>query len=344
MSQAAEVLPEVYSASEIALAAGVDAQAVVRWGEAHKMQPLPGGFFSTPQAVVMVRHLLAGHEVSASRRQLFEGPDDERRRPGVPIAITSALHVALVGALALLTTAARPANVTVNSSTLSTQVVFLATPGPGGGGGGGGKKTAAPASRAERKGPSHMRSAVPAVPPRPIAPPVARAVEPPQPELQPVAAPVVPVAADPHETAGEPVEAPPQPESRGPGADSGAGSGSGSGVGSGSGSGLGDGDGGGTGGGPYRPGSGITPPALLREVKPDYTEEGRRRNVEGDVDLEIVVRRDGSVGDVTVVRGLGAGLDQRAIDAVRQWRFSPATRRGIAVDVIVQVAVEFRLR
>jgi TonB family protein len=106
----------------------------------------------------------------------------------------------------------------------------------------------------------------------------------------------------------------------------------------------GTGTGGGTGGGPYRPGSGITPPSLVREVKPDYTEDGRRRGLEGDVDLEIVVRSDGSVGDVKLVRGLGAGLDQRAIDAVRQWRFSPATRQGVAVDVIVQVSVEFRLR
>ena len=64
----------------------------------------------------------------------------------------------------------------------------------------------------------------------------------------------------------------------------------------------------------------------------------------GDVVLEIVVRRDGSVGDVSVLQGLGGGLDQRAVAAVRQWRFSPARRRGEAVDVVVEVAVEFTLR
>ena len=92
------------------------------------------------------------------------------------------------------------------------------------------------------------------------------------------------------------------------------------------------------------PGSGITPPAIQREVKPDYTEEARRRGVSGDVVLEIVVRSDGSVGEVKVLQGLPGGLNERAIDAVRQWRFSPARRFGTPVDVIVEVAVEFKLR
>jgi TonB family protein len=133
-------------------------------------------------------------------------------------------------------------------------------------------------------------------------------------------------------------------ESQGSGIGGGAGSGQGTGNGEGLGSGIGDGSGGGTGGGPFRPGSGIEPPRLLREVKADYTDEGRRRNITGDVVLEIVVRRDGSVGDVRILQGLGAGLDQRAVDAVRQWRFDPARRKGAAVDVIVEVAVEFSLR
>jgi protein TonB len=88
----------------------------------------------------------------------------------------------------------------------------------------------------------------------------------------------------------------------------------------------------------------VTPPGLLHEVKPDYTEEARRRGVEGQVVLEIVVRSDGRVGSVRVLRGLGAGLDQRAADAVRQWRFSPARRHGSPVDVMVEVEVEFRIR
>jgi protein TonB len=82
----------------------------------------------------------------------------------------------------------------------------------------------------------------------------------------------------------------------------------------------------------------------VREVKPDYTEDARRRAITGDVVLEIVVKSDGRVGTVRLVQGLGAGLDERAIDAVRQWRFSPAMRHGTPVDVLVEVAVEFRLR
>jgi protein TonB len=98
------------------------------------------------------------------------------------------------------------------------------------------------------------------------------------------------------------------------------------------------------GGGPYRPGSGVEPPRLLKEVRADYTDEARRANVTGEVVLEIVVRRDGSVGDVKIMQRLGAGLDQKAVQAVRQWRFSPARMKGVPVDVIVEVSVEFKLR
>jgi protein TonB len=122
------------------------------------------------------------------------------------------------------------------------------------------------------------------------------------------------------------------------------GSGAGTGVGEGDGPGIGPGSGGGIGGGPYRGGSGIEPPRLLREVKAGYTEEARQRRIAGDVLLEIVVRQDGSVGDVKVLQGLGSGLNERAVQAVRQWRFAPARRQGAPVDVIVEVAVEFKIR
>jgi protein TonB len=163
--------------------------------------------------------------------------------------------------------------------------------------------------------------------------------------LPPVVAPVAPVAANIKDQAGViDTPAPPQSPSRGPGSGGGVGTGTGTGLGSGDGSGIGDGSGGGMGGGPYRPGSGITPPQLVKEVKADYTEEARRRSIEGEVLLEIVVRRDGSVGDVRLINGLPSGLNDRAIAAVRQWRFSPAHRLGQAVDVIVEVAVQFKMR
>src|SRR5207344_1021075 len=89
----------------------------------------------------------------------------------------------------------------------------------------------------------------------------------------------------------------PATSSAGPGTGGGAGIGTGTGVGEGQGAGIGPGSGGGTGGGPFQPGSGISPPTLQREVKALYTDEARRRVIEGDVVLEIVVRRDGSMGN-----------------------------------------------
>ena len=58
----------------------------------------------------------------------------------------------------------------------------------------------------------------------------------------------------------------------------------------------------------------------------------------------IVVRRDGTVGDVKVTRGLRGGLNDRAIQAVKQWKFSPGRMKGVPVEVVVEVGVEFRLR
>ena len=241
--------------------------------------------------------------------------------------------------------------------------MFLVKPGPGGGGGGGGLRQPAPARPAQLKGTSSLKSPVPierAVkrpipePPRPPRPvpevrPVERPVEPPPPvakpdPIPPVVAPVVSAPADRKEQMGVLTSTAPAATSQGSGTGGGAGSGGGTGLGEGTGPGIGDGTGGGTGGGPYRPGSGITAPTILQEVKPDYTEDARRRSLSGDVVLEIVVRSDGRVGAVRIVQGLGAGLDQRAVDAVRQWRFSPARRFGTPVDVLVEVAVEFRLR
>jgi TonB family protein len=282
----------------------------------------------------------------------------------MPLTASGLLHAAF--GLVLLTSLGMTSQATLAPRPEpQPRLVFLVTPGPGGGGGGGGLRQPAPAKPALLKGSSALKSPVPVErvvrrpiptppkPPRPVsqALPVVQAVEPPPPvakpdPVPPVVAPVVSAPADPKDQPGVLVApaASPAPASQGPGTGGGSGSGAGTGIGQGSGSGIGEGTGGGTGGGPYRPGSGITAPAILREVKPDYTEDARRRGLSGDVVLEIVVRSDGSVGTVRVVQGLGAGLDQRAVDAVRQWRFSPARRLGTPVDVLVEVAVEFRLR
>jgi len=166
-----------------------------------------------------------------------------------------------------------------------------------------------------------------------------------EPERLPaVEAPLVPSAADEQERVGVLEASDVSVQSQGPGTDGGVGQGTGAGIGEGDGSGVGDGRGGGTGGGPYRPGSGVSPPALLEEVRPDYSDQARRSGVAGDVLMEIVVLGDGTVGEVRLLRGLGFGLDERAVAAVRQWRFSPARRAGVPVDVVVEVAMEFTLR
>ena len=191
------------------------------------------------------------------------------------------------------------------------------------------------------------------IPERKEPPPIVPVPKPPEPKPEPplkaeplpvVVAPIITAPADPRTRIGVLEQTTAEADSHGPGKGGGAGTGSGTGLGSGDGSGVGPGSGGGTGGGPYRPGSGIEPPRLLREVKADYTEDARQHSISGEVVMEIVVRRDGSVGDVRILRGLGGGLNERAVQAVRQWRFAPATRLGSPVDVIVEVGVEFRLR
>ena len=159
-------------------------------------------------------------------------------------------------------------------------------------------------------------------------------------------------AADTRETVGLLVRVmtPPGPETASRGSGTGGGSGAGVGVGPGTGRDVGPGEGGGIGGGAYRPGSGIAPPGLLREVTPDYTEQARRAGLEGEVLLEIVVGPDGGVRDVKVLRRLGAGLDEQAVEAVRQWRFSPTPRdtgrrhrrgrRGVHAAVAADTSVE----
>jgi TonB family protein len=342
-------LPDVYSAREIARAAGVRPRDVRTLVAAGMIQPVRGRFFAASDAVFAVRSLAPN---TGADRPLFRPASGFRREPGLPIALAGTLHAAIVAGLVLITTVgiAKPsARTPLDRSDV--RLVFLVAAGPGGGGGGGGHKEPAPPPPAERKGVQALRSPIPVRrPPRVEPPPVVRREPPPvkAEPLPPIVAPVVTVAADARDRAGIPPFAKPAPpqetDSHGPGAAGGVGTGQGPGVGEGGGAGIGPGTGGGTGGGPYRPGSGITAPAIVREVKPDYTEEGRRRNLEGDVVLEIVVRSDGTVGSVKLVQGLGAGLDQRATDAVRQWRFSPARRYGTPVDVIVEVAMEFKLR
>jgi protein TonB len=136
----------------------------------------------------------------------------------------------------------------------------------------------------------------------------------------------------------------PGPPSSGSGTGGGIGDGIGGGVGPGNGPGLGPGQGGGTGGGIYRVGGGVRPPTVLFRVEPNYSEEARKANYQGTVLLSAIVRRDGRIEILRVLRGLGLGLDENAVAALRQWKFNPGTRNGEPVDVALNVEVNFVLR
>lgn len=355
---------EVFSAREIARASGVataDAEALLTSGA---VATVDGEFVETDEAVRAVLLLRGLPAAVPHERQLFSPVLAKTRQPGGPLTASGILHATAFG-LAVLMLGTTGQVVPQAERTEQPRLVFLVKPGPGGGGGGGGLRQPEPPRPALLKGTSALKSPVPVervvrkpVPeppakpkptPPPVVQPVERPVEPPPPvakpdPVPPIVAPVVSAPAEPRTQTGSLDPAATPSASQGSGVGGGAGSGSGTGTGEGTGPGIGPGSGGGTGGGPYRPGSGVVAPEVTYEVKPDYTEEARRRGVSGEVVLEIIVRSDGRVGNVRLLRGLGHGLDQRAIDAVRQWRFSPARRLGTPVDVLVEVAVEFRQR
>lgn len=133
------------------------------------------------------------------------------------------------------------------------------------------------------------------------------------------------------------------PLSNGTGSGGGIGTGSGGGVGSGRGPGVGPGWGGGIGGGAYRVGGGVSAPRLIYGPDPEFSEEARKAKYQGTVVLWAVVGADGRVRELRVFRSLGMGLDEKAIEAVRNWRFDPARKDGVPVAVQVGVEVNFRL-
>jgi len=127
----------------------------------------------------------------------------------------------------------------------------------------------------------------------------------------------------------------------------GGGFGSGGGIGNGKGNGIGNGNGsgagGGNGGGVYAVGNGTTAPSILSKVDPEYSEEARKAKYSGAVYLSIVVNTDGKAEQITVTKSLGMGLDEKAIEAVKQWRFLPGKNKGVPVKVKAQIEVNFRL-
>jgi periplasmic protein TonB len=341
---------DAYSIREIALAAGVPEE---------RIRAVVGRRLYVPYSEA----LRVGRAVRRDRAAISPPVDDplfsifspaspRAMTSRVPLVVSSTMHLGLIAVAVLIATLpTAPTATTLGAAERpeAVRLVFSASPGPGGGGGGGGLLQKAPPPKALREGHRALSSPVPI---RHPPPPIELVAAPPEPKPAPLAsealpivvAPIVSAPADSQNRIGILMQTSAETDSHGPGRGNGVGSGAGTGVGEGDGAGIGPGSGGGIGGGPYRGGSGIEPPRLLREVKADYTEEARQRRIAGDVILEIVVRRDGTVGDVKVLQGLGSGLNDRAVQAVRQWRFAAARRQGTPVDVIVEVAVEFKIR
>ena len=88
----------------------------------------------------------------------------------------------------------------------------------------------------------------------------------------------------------------------------------------------------------------ITPPRLSEVANPYYTPEARKKKIEGTVTLAIVVDQKGDVTDAKVVKGLGYGLDENAIVAVKEWKYKPAEKDGEPIAVKMEVTVDFFLR
>jgi periplasmic protein TonB len=131
--------------------------------------------------------------------------------------------------------------------------------------------------------------------------------------------------------------------SQGGGSGSGFGSGKGGGIGSGNGNGVGPGTGGGYGGGLMRTGGGVSDPQLISSVDPEFSDEARRAKYQGICLVALVVDASGHPQNVHVVRPLGMGLDEKAIEAVKQYKFKPAFYQGHPVAVEIQVEVNFHI-
>jgi protein TonB len=237
------------------------------------------------------------------------------------MATSLGIHGALA-ALVIALFAVVPQQILQQTDPLEFKMAFVPQPGPGGGGGG----SPAPAPAKKMEIPKTKS-------PDPIP------VEIPKPAVEP---PPVPVLVAPITTNSTVLQA------------SGSnlismanygGGGRGGGVGSGTGNGVGPGTGGGFGGGAFQPGNGVSWPEVRREEKPKYTSDAMRAKIQGQVELEIVVLENGTVGDVRVTKSLDRtyGLDQAAMEAAKKWVFAPGRKDGVAVATRVGLVLEFRL-
>jgi protein TonB len=93
-----------------------------------------------------------------------------------------------------------------------------------------------------------------------------------------------------------------------------------------------------------RPSKDVQAPKVVREYKPAYPDSAKSRGVRGSVELDVVVKKDGTVGDVQVKKSLDSELDEAAVQAMKKWEFEPGTKEGKPVDVLVSVEMTFNLK
>jgi TonB family protein len=289
--------------------------------------------------------------VSAITGEAVEPPFfDPKRKRNTQIS-TAAGYVLLVASMILLATFL-PEPPKLSRSSELPDLIFIMQEGPGGGGGGGGELSKEPASVQKIEGKDLSKVAVNVEKPedklvyedpeKPVEEKKEEEVQEEE-EAPEVIAPVVAQAPD--ETTEKGVlEGLEQPlESAGSGAGGGAGTGQGTGIGEGQGSGIGDGSGGGFGGGAYRMGSGVTAPVVVKQVRPGFTEEALARKIQGEVIVEVLILKDGTVRPMRVLRGLSADLNEKALQAASQWKFIPAKFKGQPVDLIAEIAIDFNI-
>jgi periplasmic protein TonB len=215
--------------------------------------------------------------------------------------------------------------------------VPLATPARdlAGGGGGGGSHDELPAPKGK----------LPRIAPQPIVPPVLAVNE--QPKLTEEPAIVMPkdlkLPDSEMPNLGDPRSNVVGLASNGSGELGGMGSGSRGGIGSGDGDGYGPGKGGGYGGGPYRVGGGVSAPKLVFGPDPEFSDEARRAKFQGTCVVSVIVDENGRTQHARVIGHLGMGLDEKALEAVKQYRFIPAQFAGKPVPVEIVVEVIFRI-
>lgn len=265
------------------------------------------------------------------------GDSDNKGRAGVSSLV---IHVCLVTLLVLIgmnKTVQNKAKEAVSLVMPTDLAPYVAPPKKqlAGGGGGGGDKSLVQASKGK----------LPKIAPRQFTPPSAVVKnENPKLTMEPtiVVQPDAPLPQIQATNYGLPTGIP-GPPSNGTGSGGGIGSGKGGGVGSGNGVGYGPGSGAGTGGGVYRIGGGVSSPVPIFKPEPEYSEEARKAKFQGSVLLAIVILADGSTTNIRVLRPLGLGLDEKAIEAVQKWKFRPSMKDGHAVAVTANVEVNFRL-